>query len=161
MHVRHGDKSVDMRLVPGSEFFAAAERLVKVNNRNGYARGGFISTEDPAVLEEARKLSGSSAEPGSPLASWAWTWVDVPRDNSNGATQLAKFKDALPAGKLTRIWLLNLLIALECDAWLGTLGSNWNRLIDELRCVWLPKCTQPYNELGSDDRLEGYTHNWL
>ena len=31
---------------------------------------------------------------------------------------------------------------------LGTLGSNWNRLIDELRCVWVPKCMQPYIELG-------------
>lgn len=26
-----------------------------------------------------------------------------------------------------------LLMALECDAWVGTRGSNWNRLIDELR----------------------------
>ena len=39
-------------------------------------------------------------------------------------------------------------MALECDAWVGTRGSNWNRLIDELRCVWVPKCAQPYVEVG-------------
>ena len=29
--------------------------------------------------------------------------------------------------------LLNLEVALECGAWVGTLTSNWCRLIDELR----------------------------
>ena len=29
--------------------------------------------------------------------------------------------------------LLNLELALECGAWVGTLTSNWCRLIDELR----------------------------
>ena len=27
----------------------------------------------------------------------------------------------------------NLLISAECDYFVGTLGSNWNRLINELR----------------------------
>lgn len=28
---------------------------------------------------------------------------------------------------------LNLRLALECEAWVATLSSNWGRLIDELR----------------------------
>ncbi len=31
--------------------------------------------------------------------------------------------------------LVNLDLALECDAWVGTLSSNWCRLIDELRAT--------------------------
>lgn len=44
--------------------------------------------------------------------------------------------------------LLQLLMALEADAWVGTRGSNWNRLIDELRCVWVNKCAHVYVEVG-------------
>jgi hypothetical protein len=44
--------------------------------------------------------------------------------------------------------LLQLLMALEADAWVGTRGSNWNRLIDELRCVWVVKCQGVYVEAG-------------
>jgi hypothetical protein len=39
-------------------------------------------------------------------------------------------------------------MALECDAWVGTLRSNWNRLLFELRCVWVPKCGLPFIEVG-------------
>ena len=45
--------------------------------------------------------------------------------------------------------LLQLLMALEADAWVGTRGSNWNRLIDELRCVWVDKCQGVYVEVGT------------
>ena len=61
--------------------------------------------------------------------------------------QLDSFK-SLPRGRLTQLWLLQLLMALECDAWVGTRKSNWNRLIDELRCVWVPTCGFPFIEVG-------------
>ena len=35
---------------------------------------------------------------------------------------------------LTSQWLFQLYLALECDVWIGTRNSNWNRLIDEMRC---------------------------
>ena len=34
---------------------------------------------------------------------------------------------------LTSQWLFQLYLALECDIWIGTRNSNWNRLIDEMR----------------------------
>jgi hypothetical protein len=46
--------------------------------------------------------------------------------------------------------LLKLTLALEADAWVGTRNSNWNRLIDELRCVWVDKCHHPYVEVGDE-----------
>ena len=35
-------------------------------------------------------------------------------------------------------------------ALVGTRNSNWNRLIDELRCVWVDKCHHPYVEVGDE-----------
>jgi hypothetical protein len=60
------------------------------------------------------------------------------------------------AGLTTRTHLLQLLLALEADAWIGTRGSNWNRLIDELRCIWVEKCRQPYVEVGTDKSWKNY-----
>ena len=31
--------------------------------------------------------------------------------------------------------LLNLEYSLKCDAFIGTLASNWCRLVDEMRCT--------------------------
>lgn len=75
-------------------------------------------------------LPGGSA---SALESWAWLWVDIPRDNSNGDHQMDLFEARIKRGVMTQYWLLNLLIALECDVWIGARGSNWNRLIG----MWL------------------------
>jgi hypothetical protein len=48
-------------------------------------------------------------------------------------------------------------MTLEADAAVGTLGSNWNRLVAELRCVWVPKCGTPYVEVGPRKDWEGYS----
>jgi hypothetical protein len=59
---------------------------------------------------------------------------------------------------MTRLYghLLQLTLALEADAWISTRGSNWSRLIDELRCVWVDKCQHPYVEVG-DEPLGSYS----
>jgi hypothetical protein len=114
IHVRHGDKATEMTLVPDEKYFSAAESLV-MHHPMGLSRAAFISTEDPGTL-----VAASNEHRG-----WALMWYDVPRINSNGVDQLQKLQ--MPRAKLTRIWFLQLLMALECDAWVGTRGSNWNR----------------------------------
>lgn len=42
--------------------------------------------------------------------------------------------------------LLNLQLALECSAWVGTLSSNWCRLIDQLRATVGCKATLPFSD---------------
>jgi hypothetical protein len=44
--------------------------------------------------------------------------------------------------------LFNLLLALRADAWVGTLTSNWCRLIDELRSTVAAKAAGPYVNVG-------------
>jgi hypothetical protein len=114
MHVRHGDKGGEMTLVADEAYFAAAEALVLMNPM-GLARAAFISTEDPATLTAASQER----------RGWALMWYELPRINSNGLDQITRLP--LAKGFLTRAWLLQLLMALECDAWVGTRGSNWNR----------------------------------
>jgi hypothetical protein len=144
IHIRHGDKSKEMNLVPTARYLQAAEGLVEANPF-GYQRIAFMSTEDPSAIAEME---------ASPLSKdWRWLWWEVPRINSNGPEQLVALD--MKRGELTMIWWLQLFIALEADGWVGTRGSNWNRLIDELRCVWLPKCQNVYVEVGDDASWKG------
>ena len=153
MHVRHGDKSIEMPLVPTEKYIEAAEHAVKMVSPLGYSRAAFISTEDPLAIEVAQNMSRDTADPY--LRTWAFLWLDIPRENSNGDLQLEHL--GMPRGQLARRFFLNLLLALECDAWVGTGYSNWNRLIDELRCIWVAKCQNIFVEVGMS---AGYIHGW-
>ena len=44
---------------------------------------------------------------------------------------------------------MELLMAFEADAWIGTRISTWGRIIDLPRCVWTDKCKNPLVEVGS------------
>ena len=117
IHVRHGDKHHEMTLVPDESYFAAAESLV-MHHPMGLARAAFISTEDPGTLAAAmRERRG-----------WASIWYDMPRI-STVAVNPGLQDLPLPRAQLTRILLMQLLMTLECDAWIGTRGSNWNRFV--------------------------------
>ena len=56
---------------------------------------------------------------------------DVHRMNSGPMQQLEHFQTR---SAVTVEWLYQLYMALEADVWIGTRNSNWNRLIDEMRC---------------------------
>ena len=53
-------------------------------------------------------------------------WYNMPR-RSSLADNPGMQELSLPRRLQTLIPLLQLLMALECDAWVGTRGSNWNR----------------------------------
>lgn len=95
IHVRHGDKGSEMRLVPARDYFLAAEKLVAQRYPDRLLRAAFVSTEDPDVIEEAKAVAGGNEQlPG--LGGWTWVWYNVTRFNSNGDDQLARV--GLPRG---------------------------------------------------------------
>ena len=149
IHIRHGDKKKEMALIPTTAYLQAADELVK-RNPFGYRDIGFLSTEDPSAVEEVMLHN----------SSFRYYWWDVPRDNSNGPDQVAKFENTYPKAELTMVWWLQMFIALEADAWVGTRGSNWNRLIDELRCVWVPKCQNVFIEVGTEESWNKPLYGW-
>ena len=144
MHIRHGDKGSEMKLVPTLRYLEAAASL-QHSMALSLVQQGFVSTEDPGALAE---LNATVMQSPGAYERWALRYSDIPRINSNGLEQLKSFTN-IPRARLTQLWLLQLLMALECDAWVGTRGSNWNKLIDQLRCVWVPKCSMPYVEVGN------------
>lgn len=86
----------------------------------------------------------------------AWTvYSHIDRLDTGPLPQLDRFG----ALHMTHQWLLHLWMALECDAWVSTRGSNWNRLIDELRCVLVGKCRAgPFLEVNVPHSWASY--NW-
>jgi hypothetical protein len=151
VHIRHGDKKKEMALVPTQAYLRAADDLVLMHPF-GYRDIGFLSTEDPEAVNEVMQHN----------SSFRYYWWDVPRENSNGPDQISNFglTLGLAKGELTMIWWLQLFIALEADAWVGTRGSNWNRLLDELRCIWVPKCQNVFVEVGNDASWKSPLYSW-
>ena len=60
---------------------------------------------------------------------WTFWYTRNNIQNGSESAQVARPQGRPPF----RTTLANLLITVECDYFIGTLGSNWNRLIDELR----------------------------
>ena len=81
----------------------------------------------------------------TPDIGWVMYLSKLQRMNTGPSEQLAKFGRT----GLSVQWLYQLFLALECDVWIGTRNSNWNRLIDEMRCALLTtscslkSCTDP------------------
>ena len=149
VHVRHGDKHQEMTLRPWSAYWSAAQALLLAQPFSLHPRM-FVSTEDPSIFTELQEGVGKSVAEAPALGGVGWSavWTDLPRNGDGGAMELELLMKARhPPGHVIRLHLLQLLMALEADAWVGTRSSNWCRLIEELRCVWVPKCLQPVVDL--------------
>jgi len=84
MHVRHGDKGKEMRLIPFEDYVFKAEQFISQNPMR-YRKIAFVSTEDASVTEEADRLS---KQPFMELSSkarttrdkqWTFQWDSIPR----------------------------------------------------------------------------------
>eukprot|EP01060_Flectonema_neradi_P011376 TRINITY_DN1845_c2_g2_i1.p1 TRINITY_DN1845_c2_g2~~TRINITY_DN1845_c2_g2_i1.p1 ORF type:complete len:503 (+),score=74.39 TRINITY_DN1845_c2_g2_i1:110-1618(+) len=118
IHVRHGDKYKEMRLIPFSKYMVVAENL---RSQDPELKSIFLSTEDPGVIKEALAYSKSK---------WDFYYTDVVRSNEGSPREYALL---IGTSLLGEISFTNLLIQEQCTHWIGTDSSNWNRLINELR----------------------------
>lgn len=150
-HVRHGDKGSEMKLIPLQDYIIAAERFVSENPLS-YKPILFLSTEDQECIDQAHSLGFTIKT--QPASKWIVFWSNINRGNTSPYAQLEKFGRS----KMMFEWLLQLWMALECDVFIGTLGSNWNRLIAQLRCTMVDKCQNPYFEVGTGESWVDY--NW-
>ena len=106
-------------------FFAGAEA-------HRLTRNVFLSTEDPGAVAYFKRLS-----------QWNTSYTNVPRKPDTHKTTTAYAKEIGPANEMLNS-LINLDLALECEGWVGTLTSNWCRLIDELRSTVRCKADKLY-----------------
>jgi len=177
MYIRHGDKHIEMELLPFQKYADAAELIwsrilkdmkdkknynydinVSVGRGNGteYAKPVsskptvFIGTEDPNVLLEAQKWGNKKG--------WRILYTTLFDRNASISRltdeEIRQYKERNilpPRHDLEYIsMLLNLQFALKCDAWVCTLASNWCRLIDELRATVGGKANRYYADLSKE-----------
>jgi len=91
MHVRHGDKGIEMELIPFSAYVKKAEEYAAMNMIMA-RKECFISTEDVKVIEEAKETANAWISPNTTSnQNWTWIWSDIPRINGGPKEQLNKF----------------------------------------------------------------------
>lgn len=138
-HIRHADKGSEMILKDSESYVRAAEGLWK--NHTGLTRTLFVSTEDQGALHDVLAHK-----------EWKTLYVDVVRDNANSEDRAR----AIGWNEEFLNSLLNLDLAMECDGWVGTIFSNWNRLIDELRSVVRCKAHKPFFDLEQGYNIQDF-----
>ena len=142
IHVRHGDKGKEMPLVPDADYVARAEELLSLYPN--LQRIIFLSTEDPQTVQYFKQLQ-----------NWTVLTMDVSRPKDEVVSPV-DFAKRIGADEEFLNSLVNLDLALECSAWVGTIRSNWNRLIEELRSTVRCKAHLPYVDAGSGWDLPRY-----
>lgn len=148
-HIRGGDKRFEMRLVPAGTYVeTAVELAASMPNGFGQQHTLLIVADDERSVETGVRLGRANGlevlHSSVKRLTNGWHQADLERV----ADRKARFYNDL----------LELLLALEADAWIGTRASNFGRLIDNLRCVWVDKCLQPFREVGGEQVLGRY--NW-
>jgi len=118
VHVRHGDKGTEMALHPLSDYMDAVERMRKEYPAVSGINTIMLSTEDEHVIEETRQY-----------AAYRFIFTEHPRHNEFSPMEQAKrigYNETLNS-------FINLELSMLCQGFVLTTGSNWSRLLDELR----------------------------
>lgn len=145
MHIRHGDKASEMTLLPVEDYVMAAERYSMMNPISS-RKWAFVSSEDPTVFDEMKDIVSIKKTHTVSNYEWNWFMSNINRKNDGPLQQLQLFPNRT---ETTLSWLLEAFTAIECDGFIGTRNSNWNRIIDELRGTWGMSGKAPYLEVAS------------
>ncbi|CAI5994218.1 unnamed protein product [Closterium sp. NIES-65] len=116
VHVRQGDKGSEMQLNSFAAFMFFAYRLRRVEPE---LRHVWLSTEMQSAIDQTAQFK-----------DWSFHYSHNPRQNS---TKFMVDYERDVGHQLVGISFANLIISSQCDYFVGALGSNWNRLINELR----------------------------
>ncbi|PNH04725.1 hypothetical protein TSOC_009049 [Tetrabaena socialis] len=124
VHVRRGDKERESKDITDAEYLSRVEALHAASAAAGapLQRTIFLSTEDTVTLSVFKSW-----------ANWTVLHTDVPRHHEKISPM--KFASKMGIGEVVLNDLVSLELALQCDAWVGSLSSNWVRLIHELRAT--------------------------
>jgi hypothetical protein len=142
INIRSGDKYKESRLSPTETYIDKANDLILAQPFS-YTRTLFVTSDNLIEIIKARKYASSK--------NLNVIYSDVPRmKNGNDNEKMDSFWNY----NVTLSILMQLSMAAECDAWVGTRSSNWNRLIDIYRCALTNKCKQIFIEAG--DTIKGH-----
>lgn len=148
VHVRHGDKSIETPHTENSRYVEVLETLHQQHAEEwGLTRNVYLSTEDESTVAHFEGLQ-----------DWDVTYTQVVR-YQDGRSPIVH---ATRVGKSTEFLnsLVSLDLALQCDAFVMTLTSNWCRLIDELRATVRCKADRPFLDAQQNNTLADYDISW-
>ncbi|GMN25755.1 hypothetical protein TIFTF001_001061 [Ficus carica] len=117
MHVRMGDKACEMRVVEFEEYMALANRI---RRRFPHLNSVWLSTEMQEVIDKSKGYT-----------HWKFYYTDVRRQVGN--ITMATYEASLGRETSTNYPIVNFLMAVEADFFIGALGSTWCFLIDGMR----------------------------
>jgi hypothetical protein len=130
IHVRWGDKHLEMKLVEIDAYVNATKELLTPEERQGnHPVSIYLASEDPRAILEFHKAAPStwniySSGPTNAVNNTHMSNVAVTSQGAAGLESIAA-----------------LLIAMEANRYILTTNSNWSRLINELRKnVVDPRC---------------------
>ncbi|CAI5482723.1 unnamed protein product [Closterium sp. Yama58-4] len=119
LHIRQGDKGSEMKLSSFNSFMFYMHRLrLHVPD----IRFVWISTEMQSVIDQSAQFKD-------------WTFFYSQNERQLGDMRLIDYEKKAGRAQLVGVSFANLIISSECDYYVGVLGSNWNRLINEMRAT--------------------------
>lgn len=133
VHIRWGDKSDEMTLLPIESYIDGVRRLLTEDQ--GRPAHVLLATEDPKAVQAFEQAAPSN---------WR-IFVDhyfhemLPHRNDvyNGSPLMSKELNGRPG----LVALGSLLVSMEANAWVLTTNSNWSRLMNEIRTnIINPRC---------------------
>lgn len=153
VHIRWGDKSQEMRIVPIATYIAAIQSLITEHNITAKPQIFLISESSEARAEFMKEVTSANLP-------WVVRVHEQPQSSDLSATERWPVRAAFVSEGATGLAsLVSLLIALESKFFVLTTGSNWSRLINELRTnvvdVRCKNCTQMI-----DLQQAHKFHNW-
>jgi hypothetical protein len=114
-HIRHGDKSKEMKLVPAEKYFEASLRLVSVMP-NSLSRVLFVTSDSDLAIQECQILAERS--------NWSFIFSKIPRMSSGFRLgEWGTFPNrgyAVYTHLLQLLWLLSRTHGLEQEQVTGT-----------------------------------------
>ena len=138
IQMRRGDKYDEMSIPSVATYIERAAQLFN-DMPFSYSRWIFLTGDELASLEYAAQLARNR--------NWGVIYSIYPR-MEKGFVQSSMHKFGWTRN-VTLTGLMDLDMAMDCAAWLGTRASGWSRLFDEFRCTKVPKCQNIYIEIGS------------
>lgn len=121
VHIRWGDKKTEMKLVTLEEYIRGTKSLLTKDEISGVKDVHvYVVTEDPHAVNQFRKSSP---------ANWKIHSSGTKNPTGSNSMQTASRSN----GRIGLESLAALLISLEANRYVLVSGSNWSRLIDELR----------------------------
>lgn len=155
VYIRRGDKSIEMRLVAVSEYQSAidlmwSEKYIQPfqlhHSHSSETRPIFLASEDSKVIEEMIHWTKVNRTEYKIAITEVFERKGLLAEKSHAERK--KFGAQIHHPDEYLSMMLNLHYLLRSTAWVCTLGSNFCRVVDELRTTVAAKANHPFADLS-------------